>query len=321
LSHAVKDIDIDIAVIATAGIDTLRDVYNLAERGITLAIANKECIVSAGKLIADRAKKAGSTIIPVDSEHSAIFQCLLGHDISDVDSIVLTASGGAFRDLDHTTLDNVTPEQALDHPTWKMGKKITIDSATMMNKGLELIEARMLFDIPPDRINAVVHHESVLHAFVRYKDGSVLAQVAPHDMRVPIAYALGYPNRLDSGAQPFNFAQPFSMNFQPIREGRFPCFDIAKTVLNEDRQWQMAALNAINEVAVSGFLDGKIQFNKIWEVVSESLKLCNIEKLGLGKEKLAASNIFSEPNNIDDVLNIDLFARDITMKAAFGGKI
>jgi 1-deoxy-D-xylulose-5-phosphate reductoisomerase len=147
----------------------------------------------------------------------------------------------------------------------------------------------------------------------------VLAQVAPHDMRIPIAYALGYPERLDSGVSQFNFAQPFSMNFQPIREGRFPCFDIAEAVLREDKQWQMAALNAINEVAVNSFLDGKIQFNKIWELVSESLKLCNMEKLGLGKEKISSSDIFSEPNNIDDVLNIDLFARNITMKVVSGG--
>ncbi|MDR2400564.1 MAG: 1-deoxy-D-xylulose-5-phosphate reductoisomerase [Deferribacteraceae bacterium] len=287
----LTDTDIDIAVIAASGSGIIREVYELAKRGITIAIANKESIVAAGKFITAASKESGGLIIPVDSEHSAVFQCLKGNEQKYAAKLILTASGGAFRSFTPAELKKVTVKQATEHPNWKMGKKISVDSATMMNKGLELIEARYLFDIPPDKLDAVIHPESMVHSFVVFTDSSVLAQIASADMRIPIAYALGYPERINSCAKGVDFSLPFNLTFYPPEKGKYPCFELAKAVLIGDRQADMIVLNAANEAAVSAFLDNKIGFIDIKGVVE---KVLNNEY-----------NLYSEPNDIDGVLEID----------------
>jgi 1-deoxy-D-xylulose-5-phosphate reductoisomerase len=285
------DIDMDIVLIAASGSEIMKDVYNLAQRGITLALANKESVVAAGKLITRAAKENGGLIIPVDSEHSAVFQCLKGNDRRYVSKLVLTASGGPFRSFSPAELKNVTVKQATEHPNWKMGKKITVDSATMMNKGLELIEARYLFDIPPDKLDVVIHPECIVHSFVAFTDSGVLAQVANADMRVPIAYALGYPDRITSGARELDFSLPFNLTFYPPEKGKYPCFDLAKSALKKDCQADMIVLNAADEAAVFAFMEGRIAFTDINSIVE---KILNSEY-----------NLYDEPNTIDDVLDID----------------
>ncbi|MDR2105753.1 MAG: 1-deoxy-D-xylulose-5-phosphate reductoisomerase [Deferribacteraceae bacterium] len=292
---ALLDIDIDIAVIAASGSSATRDIYELAKRGITLAIANKESIVMAGKFITAAAKQSGGVILPVDSEHSAIFQCLKGNDQKYVSRLVLTASGGAFRSFSPAELKDVTVKQAIEHPNWKMGKKISVDSATMMNKGLELIEASCLFDIPPDKLDVVIHPESLIHSFVAFTDSSVLAQAALADMRIPIAYALGYPDRIDSCAKEVDFTIPFNLTFHPPEKGRYPCFELAKAALIAGRQADIIALNAANDIAVSAFLTNRIGFTMIKPVVEKIL--------------MREYNLYSEPNNIDEVLDIDRSVR------------
>jgi 1-deoxy-D-xylulose-5-phosphate reductoisomerase len=292
---SLTDTEIDIALIAASGSSIIKDVYNLAKRGVTLALANKESIVAAGKFITAAAKESGGLIIPVDSEHSAVFQCLKGNERKYVSKLILTASGGPFRSFTPSELQKVTVKQATEHPNWKMGKKITVDSATMMNKGLELIEARFLFDIPPDKLDAVIHPESIVHSFVAFTDSSVLAQLANADMRIPIAYALGYPERIPSLAKQFDFSLPFNLTFYPPEKGKYPCFELAKSALAGDRQADMIALNAANEAAVHAFMDGKIAFIDIKGVVE---KVLNSEY-----------NLYNEPKTIDDVLEVDRRAR------------
>ncbi|MDR2870022.1 MAG: 1-deoxy-D-xylulose-5-phosphate reductoisomerase, partial [Deferribacteraceae bacterium] len=216
LLRAVDETELDVALVAAAGTDIIAVAYKLAQKGIKLALANKECIVSAGKFVMAAIKESGGMIIPVDSEHSALFQCMCGHRKEDIAGLVLTASGGAFRDLPKEALETVSIKDALTNPNWSMGQKITVDSATMMNKGLELIEARYLFDIEPNKLSVVIHPQSIVHSMVSYKDGAVLAQLGLPDMRVPIAYALGCgEERIDSGVKQLDFTQNMALTFSP----------------------------------------------------------------------------------------------------------
>ncbi len=299
LLNIIGDMEVDIALIGASGTSMIVPSYELAKRGITLALANKECIVSAGRQIASAAKAGNTAIIPVDSEHSAIFQCMAGNRRSDIVRLTLTASGGAFRDLPAGALANVTAMQALNHPNWKMGEKITVDSATMMNKGLELIEARFLFDMPSGRLNVVMHPQSIIHAMVSYRDGSVLAQMGLPDMRTPISYALGFPARIISGVEPLDFTKTMNLEFSPPDTKKYPCLDIALKVLRNDRSSEMIVMNAANEIAVNAFLRGELTFNGIARLVENVL-----EKEG-----------YNEPKEIGDVLEIDRSARQSAQDA------
>jgi 1-deoxy-D-xylulose-5-phosphate reductoisomerase len=225
--------------------------------------------VMAGPLVISAARESGATILPVDSEHNAVFQCF--SEKKFVKKIVLTASGGPFRSTPAAELDAVTPEQACAHPNWVMGRKISVDSATMMNKGLEVIEARWLFGVPPERIEVLIHPQSIVHALVEYADGSVIAQLSNPDMRVPIANALAYPERIESGAQSLNLSSVKNLSFEKPDERRFPCLGLAYAALRAGGT-APAVLNAANEVAVAAFLAGRLRFTAIAEVIGETLE-------------------------------------------------
>jgi 1-deoxy-D-xylulose-5-phosphate reductoisomerase len=255
---------------AAAGIAGLRPVWEAVRAGKTVALANKEPIVVAGHLITREAARSGAQLLPVDSEHSAVFQLLLGQDRRGVRRVILTASGGAFRDMPEEQLDGVTPEQALAHPTWKMGPKVTVDSATLMNKGLEIIEARWLFGLSPEQVSVVLHPESIVHSLVEFVDGSTLAQLARPDMRVPIQFALSYPERWPRPEPPVDLAAVGALHFAPLSERRWPCVRLAKEALAAGGS-APAALNAADEVAVSWFLSGRIRFTEIAQIIERAL--------------------------------------------------
>ncbi len=260
----------DLVLAAATGIAGLPPVWAAVTAGKTVALANKEPLVVAGHLITAEAARSGAQLLPVDSEHSAIFQLLLGQPRSAVARVVLTASGGAFRDLPADELDGVTPEQALAHPTWKMGPKVTVDSATLINKGLEIIEARWLFDLEPSQLDVVMHRESIVHSLVEFADGSVLAQLAAPDMRLPIQYALSYPERLPRPEPPVDLAQLGALHFEPLSEQRWPSIRLAREVLDTGGT-APAALNAADEVAVQWFLEGRLPFTGIPRVIEAAL--------------------------------------------------
>jgi 1-deoxy-D-xylulose-5-phosphate reductoisomerase len=241
------------------------------ERGVTLALANKESLVAAGDLALGSWKRGGGDLLPVDSEHSAVFQCLEGRAPETVDSLVLTASGGPFRNRPLAELESVTVEEALAHPTWSMGPKITIDSATLANKGLELIEAHFLFDIPYNEIEVVVHPSSVVHALVRFRDGAALAHLGYPDMRIPISFALTYPDRRPTPVPQLNLASGVTLEFDAPDETRFPLLSLAREA-GERGGTYACAFNAANEVAVAAFLDGRIGFIEIPRVVENTLE-------------------------------------------------
>jgi 1-deoxy-D-xylulose-5-phosphate reductoisomerase len=295
----------DIVLAATDGSVAFEAVFAAVARGIDLAIANKELIVSAGALLVELAKASGSRLLPVDSEHSAIFQCLVGEEHSSVAAIVLTASGGPFWRMSREEMQRADLAAALAHPTWRMGTKNTIDSATMMNKGLEVIEASRLFGLTGDCIQIVVHPQSVAHGFVVFSDGSVKSQLAAPDMRLPIGYALSYPNRLNSvedadvlrmlGAKQGEVALQY--DFEPPDPERFPCVQLAYEALNRGGT-QPAVLSAANEVAVAAFVEGRISFGRIPEVVEETMDRAESEEASLrgvrsadGKARKAAGEI------------------------------
>lgn len=252
----------DMVLAAMVGAAGLPPVWEAVRAGKRIGLANKEPLVVAGQLITREAARTGAQLLPIDSEHSAIFQLLQGQDRRAVRRVVLTASGGAFRGLSPEQLARVTPEQALAHPTWKMGPKVTVDSATLMNKGLELIEAHWLFGLAPEQLDVVLHRESVVHSLVEFVDGSVLAQLARPDMRLPIQYALGYPERLPRDEPPLDLAQCGALRFEPLPQGRYPCLDLARQALCEGGR-APAALNAADEVAVAWFLEGRLPFTQI----------------------------------------------------------
>ena len=240
------------------------------ERGVTLALANKESLVAAGDLAVAAWKRGGGLLLPVDSEHSAVFQCLEGRAPETIDFIVLTASGGPFRNRSRDDLESVTVEEALAHPTWSMGPKITVDSATLANKGLELIEAHFLFGLGYERIEVVVHPSSVVHAFVRFRDGASLAHLGYPDMRVPISFALTYPERRATSVPGLDFSLGFQLEFEPPDPGRFPMLRLAREA-GERGGTYPCAFNATNEVAVAAFLDGRIRFLDIARLVEDAL--------------------------------------------------
>jgi len=261
----------DIIVTAIAGQAGLEPTLAALETGKRIALANKEPLVCAGELVMQTAKKHGAEIIPVDSEHSAIFQCLASEVQKNVKKIILTASGGPFRGMTCDELEKITPEQALKHPNWNMGKKITIDSATLMNKGLELIEAMHLFGMDPDQIEVIIHPESIIHSMVEFADGSTIAQLSNPDMRQPIQYALTYPDRLPSLTSQLDLMTIKSLTFEKPDLEAFPCLRLAYEAAKKGTH-ACATLNDANEKAVELFLNHKISFNEIPEYIKEALK-------------------------------------------------
>ena len=281
----------DITMAAIVGCAGLGPVMSAIERGGTVALANKEALVSAGAVMTAAVEKHGATLLPVDSEHNAIFQCLEGGRIEDVRWITLTASGGPLRTVED--LSAVTPEQAVAHPNWDMGAKISVDSATMFNKGLELIEAHHLFPVGLDRIRIVVHPQSVIHSMVEYTDGSTLAQLGPSDMRVPIASCLAWPKRMETPCAPLDLPKLGELSFFEPDEIRFPATRLAREAVAEGGA-APAVLNAANEVAVAAFLEGNLPFTHIAVLV---------------EEVVTRGNRPPAPQSLDDVLQIDAAAR------------
>jgi 1-deoxy-D-xylulose-5-phosphate reductoisomerase len=268
LEQIAADGRVDVVMAAIVGAAGLASTLAAARCGKRVLLANKEALVMAGPLLMRAAREGGATLLPVDSEHNAVFQCL--SDIRAVRRIVLTASGGPFRSTALESLEAVTPEQACAHPNWVMGRKISVDSATMMNKGLEVIEARWLFDLPAQAIEVVIHPQSIVHSLVEYVDGSLIAQLSNPDMRVPIAHALGYPERIASGATPLDLTAMKQLSFERPDERRFPCLRLAYAAL-ERGGTASAVLNAANEVAVEAFLAGRLPFTGIARVIAETL--------------------------------------------------
>jgi len=284
--------DADWVMAAIVGCAGLEPVMAAIEAGRTVALANKESLVTAGALMTEAASRSGATILPVDSEHNAICQCLADNSLGDVSRLVLTASGGPFRTKSRDEMAAMTPEQAVAHPNWTMGAKISVDSATMMNKGLELIEAHHLFGLPSDRIEILVHPQSVIHSMVEYIDGSVLAQLGSPDMRIPIAHALAWPERMDTPAQRLDFAGIGSLTFESPDYERFPALRSARGALEAGGAAPII-LNAANEVAVAAFLARKIGFLDIVRTVEDTVTRTNAVA----------------PRSIAEVIDIDREAR------------
>ena len=262
IQQIASDETVDVVVAAIVGSAGLAGAWAAVQAGKTLALANKETLVMAGSLVVQAAQDSGATIIPVDSEHSAVFQALQAGRRKDLKRIILTASGGAFRDLTRDQLEHVTVSQALSHPTWNMGPKITVDSATMMNKALEIIEARWLFDLEPNQIDVVIHPQSIVHSLVEFVDGSVIAQLSAPDMKLPIQYALSYPERWECPATKLDFRSDFSLEFTPPDLDRFPALLLGHEVA-QCGGTAGAVLNAANEAAVGAFLAGRLRFTEI----------------------------------------------------------
>jgi 1-deoxy-D-xylulose-5-phosphate reductoisomerase len=285
----------ELVIAAIVGCAGLKPVMAAVDSGKTVALANKEALVTAGALMTDAAASSGATILPVDSEHNAIFQCLAGSRRDDVSRIILTASGGPFRVASAEIIGAATPAQAVAHPNWSMGAKISVDSATMMNKGLELIEAHYLFKLPSERIDILVHPQSVVHSMVEFVDGSVLAQLGTADMRIPIAYALAWPGRIATPAQRLDLATIARLDFEAPDLERFPALRLAREALEAGGAAPIV-LNAANEGAVASFLAGHIRFPDIVRIVQEAL----------------SSGAYDTPRSIGDVLEIDRVTRDRT---------
>jgi 1-deoxy-D-xylulose-5-phosphate reductoisomerase len=262
--------DVDLVLCASSGTAALDAVLAAIDAGKTIALANKEVLVMAGGLVMDRARARGVAILPVDSEHNAIHQCLRGHPAQHVRRLILTASGGPFRGRPRASLADVTPADALRHPTWQMGPKITIDSATLMNKGLEVIEAHWLFEVGADAIDVVVHPQSIVHSLVEFTDGSLLAQLGTTDMRLPIQYAFSYPDRWETPVPTLDLARAGTLEFHTPAWDEFPCLRLAFRALQNDRSLPIV-LNAANEVAVAGFLAGQLGFTAIPDVIAATM--------------------------------------------------
>lgn len=268
---AARDADwVMASIVGSAG---LRPTLAAVRRGATVALANKECLVCAGDLFMAEVRRSKATLLPVDSEHNAVFQCFEAHHPGAIEQITLTASGGPFRSWTAAQMESVTPEQACKHPNWAMGAKISVDSATLMNKGLELIEAYHLFDVPPERLSIVVHPQSIVHSLVSYVDGSVLAQLGSPDMRTPIAYTLGYPDRIEAPTRRLNLADFGQLSFEAPDTVRFPCLALAQDALRR-QGGAPTILNAANEVAVEAFLARKLAFSGIPRLVESVVQKC-----------------------------------------------
>ena len=294
----------DLTMAAIVGCAGLPPVMAAVERGGTVVLANKEPLVSAGEIILAAAKAHGAILLPADSEHNAIFQCFATDQAHRVRRIILTASGGPFRDWTIDRMRGVTPEQAVAHPNWSMGAKISVDSATLMNKGLELIEAARLFPVPADRIEIVVHPQSVIHSMVEYMDGSTLAQLGPPDMRVPIAHCLAWPDRMATPMAPLDLIAIGRLDFEAPDEGRFPALRLARQALDAGGA-RPAILNAANEVAVAAFLDRRIGFLEIAAIVADTLDRYDPPA----------------PETLDDVLAIDAEARTMANATIRSGEL
>ena len=292
----------DLVIAAIVGCAALKPLMAAVEAGRTVALANKEALVTAGALMTGAAARNGATLLPVDSEHNAIFQCLAGNRRADVSKMILTASGGPFRTASPEAIDAATPAEAVAHPNWSMGAKISVDSATLMNKGLELIEAHYLFGMPSERIDVVIHPQSVIHSLVEFIDGSVLAQLGTPDMRIPIAYALAWPERIHTPAERLDLASIGRLDFEQPDLERFPALRLAREAL-EVGGASPAVLNAANEVAVASFLAGRIGFTDIVRAVEDAL----------------VAGDFPQPHSIEDVLEVDRTTRirvEAAMKAS-----
>ena len=288
LEDMACDPDVDLVVTATTGDVALAPTYAAIEAGKDIALANKETVVMAGELVSALARKHGVSLLPLDSEPNAIWQCLRGEG-TEVSKIIITASGGSFRKTPLSELASVTPQQALKHPTWQMGSKITVDSATMMNKAFEVIEAHWLFNVPWDKIEIVIHPQSIIHSMVEFVDGSVKAQISPPDMHLPIQYALFYPDRVyNENIRNFNPVETGSLTFEPWDEERYPCFNLALDIAQRGGTWP-AALCGADEVAVEMFLAGRIGFMEIATVIREALKDHQTVKEPLLQDTIAAS--------------------------------
>lgn len=269
----------DIVVSAITGINGLRPTLGAVQAGKRVALANKESLVVAGPLLMETAQRTGSQIIPVDSEHSGVFQCLAKEEQNHVKKVILTASGGPFFRLSAEEMKNKTLDEALNHPRWKMGKKVTIDSATLMNKGLELIEARWLFGLEPEQLDMLIHPQSIVHSLVEMRDGSVLAQLSPTDMKIPIQYALTYPDREEALLPSLDLSQVRALEFYKIDNEKFPLVKLAREALEEGGSTPVV-LNTANEVAVEAFIEGKIPFSGIAEIVTETVENHKTRKIG-----------------------------------------
>ena len=260
----------DMVMASMVGVAGLAPVLAAIERGCDIALANKETLVAAGSVVQEAVARKGVKLLPVDSEHSAVFQCLRSGTLREVDRLVLTASGGPFRTWSPERTANATLAEALRHPTWQMGRKVTIDSASLMNKGLEVIEAHWLFDLPSDRIDAIVHPQSIVHSFVEFRDGSTIAQLSPPSMKHPIQYALTWPARLPGCCPTIAWDAIRSLEFEPVDHARFPAINLAKRVIDAGGS-SGAIFNAANEVAVEAFIAGSLRFGDIAAVVTDSL--------------------------------------------------
>lgn len=270
--QAAKHPGVQRVVIATPGLPGIRPTIEAIKAKKTIALATKEVLVAAGSVVTKVAKETGVQILPIDSEHSAIFQCLQGHNVDEVSKIYLTCSGGPFRGFSAEQLKNVSVEQVLNHPNWKMGKKITVDSATLMNKGFEAIEAHWLFGIPLEKIKVIIHPQSVIHSAVEFIDGSIIAQMGPPDMRLPIQYALLYPNACKGNSfRRFNFMDNPTLSFEEPDSKTFRCLELAIKSIKNGGTYP-AVLNAANDIAVEKFLQGLLPFYKIPEVVEDALE-------------------------------------------------
>ena len=289
-----RDVDADVVLSALVGGAGLLPTMAAIQAGRPVALANKETLVMAGSLMTAAARRRGVPLLPVDSEHSAIFQCLCGHNRADVHRILLTGSGGPFRELPKAAFAGVTVEDALRHPTWKMGPKITIDSATLMNKGLEIIEARWLFDVTPDRVQVVIHPQSIVHSMVEYVDGVVMAQLGVADMGIPILYALTYPERRPAPGARLDLPRVGQLTFLEPDLDKFPCVRLARAALEQGGSAPVV-LNAANEVAVAAFLDHRIAFTRIAELIERAL----------------AAVPPTEPQAVDECVAIDADTRRI----------
>lgn len=293
---ATAKADADILLTAIVGMKGLLPTLAALDDGRDIALANKETMVVGGEIVTKRAAETGSKIYPVDSEHSAILQSLMGNDKSQVEKIILTASGGPFRTMAKSELENVTIKDVLNHPTWKMGGKITVDCASMMNKGLEIIEARWLFDMPYEKIDVLVHPQSIVHSMVQYRDGAVIAQMGVPDMKIPIQLALTYPNRENSDFERVDFTKQ-ALTFELPDEDKFPCLKLAKEAAKIGGT-MTAAMNGANEAAVAAFLAGKIRFTEIADIVSNAMK---------------SHSVISKPT-VEDILRVDAEARSAAVR-------
>lgn len=299
-----SETQVDLVVAGIVGAAGLRSTYAAIENGKNVALANKETMVLAGELIMAKAHETNSMILPVDSEHNAIFQSLVGHQQKDIEKIILTASGGPFRNTPFSEFEKITLKEALNHPNWDMGNKITIDSATMMNKGLEVIEAHWLFDIPVDQIEVVIHKESIIHSLVQYQDGSFIAQMGLPDMRTPIAFCLAYPDRLPLNGEKLKMSELTKLHFEPVASAKFPCLQLACQVA-EVGGAAPAVLNGANEVAVDYYLKEQIHFLDIARIIEKTIE----QFAALQQNSNETPSFLQEIRTIDDALDADNWGR------------